>query len=712
MKQMFLMVNNGDVKIIDTPCPTCKSGYLLVETIYSLVSAGTERMLASFAQGSLLKKVKERPDQIKTVLDKMASDGAINTIQSAFGRLNEPMPIGYSAVGRVVEVGKGVTDIIPGDTVAMVGQAYHAEVNCINRNLVVKLQEGFPDIRQAAFGALGGIALQGIHQAEVQPGESVAVIGLGLLGHITSQILNAYGCDVIGFDIDESKMLGARYIKKFIDSNASNAAEIVKGLTAGFGVDKIIITASTSSNQPIELASSIARDRAIISMIGVTAMNLDRRPFYEKELSFKLARSYGPGRYNSDYENKGIDYPIGHVRWTENRNLAEYIRLVQSKRIDVRPLITHEFEIVNAEMAYQLITTNAKNEKYIGILINYPSRKEKLSNTITICKKIQKIDKKVIGVGIIGAGSFTRYTVLPTMKETGKYKLVGLVTTGGTNSALANEVHQFEYVTTDVDKVMNDKSIDLIVVTTRHDMHADFVIKALQSGKHVYCEKPLAINKEQLDKIKAAYDTSDRHLFVGFNRRYSPFIQKIKKKLDTGSFPAVYQYTVNAGYIKGDHWTQDEEAGGGRVIGEVCHFVDTLQYLSDSKIKDMNILWVDDNGQYNKADNCTINILFENGSIGNIIYSSKGCKSYPKENLKVFINGSVAELTNYLKVDWYEGSKRTTFKLKQDKGFYNEYMNIYNVLSGNETINSFDDIWDNHEFLLEQIQNRKLGTNL
>lgn len=716
MKQLFLNVNNGSMNIIEAPAPLCKNGYVVVETIYSLVSAGTERGLASFASGNLLSKVKERPDQVKKVLDKVSSDGLINTVEAAFGKLNEPMPMGYSAVGRVVEVGKGVTDIFVGNLVAIAGQAYHAEINCVNRNLLVPLPQDFPDTRQAAFCALGAIALQGIHQAELQPGESVAVIGLGLLGIIVTKILNAYGCEVIGFDIDENKKSIATEISAFINSNDNNAEEMVKNLTNGHGVDKVIITASTNLNQPIELASAICRDRGIISMLGVTKMDIDRRPFYEKELTFKLARSYGPGRYDINYENKGMDYPIGHVRWTQNRNLQEFIRLIIKKKVDISNLITHCFDIDEAGKAYEMITNNPNKEQYIGILISYPERAEKRATTCEFERTTEKkkTNKQVISVGIIGAGNFVRSTVIPNMKKKGKFDFIALATTGGINASQASGLGDFKYITTDVYKLMKDEEIDLIVVATQHNTHSKYTIEALNHNKHVYCEKPLALTIEELENVKVAYESSKGRLFVGFNRRHAPLIKEMKEKLQTDSYPTVYQYMVNAGKIPAEHWTQDEFVGGGRIIGEAVHFIDVIQYMSSSLVDKIDVQWLmSDDSQYKSKDNCLISMTMKNGSIANIIYTSMGNKKYPKETMTVIANGKIAKLNNYMSVDWYDSKEHKSIKLKQDKGFIQEYENIFKVItSDKKNKNNILDVWNNHHELISYIQVQNRGGSL
>jgi predicted dehydrogenase/threonine dehydrogenase-like Zn-dependent dehydrogenase len=703
MKQLFLMVNDGSVKLIETPAPTVKDNYVIVETEYSIVSSGTERGLTSFGGKNLVQKVLERPDQARKVIEKMSTDGVLTTLDAAFTRLSEPMPMGYSGVGMVAACGRGVTDIAVGDRVAMVGQAYHAEVNRVNRNLVAKLPEGIADCRQYSMCALGGIALQGIHQANVVSGETVAVIGLGLVGHITARILNAYGCDVIAFDIVD-KTLPGTHLKAFINSNDENAADITKSLTKGRGVDKVIITAATNSNSPMDLAAAITRDRGVICMIGVTQMNIDRRPYYERELTFTIARSYGPGRYDSTYEEKGVDYPIGYVRFTEGRNVEEFVRLVSEHRADFTDLITHVIPFEEAAKAYEMITTNSNREKYIGVLLQYPKREEKWATVIT--NKIKKTVKGNIRVGLIGAGNFAKNTLLPIMQSTGLYQLKALATTGGIGAAQASNSFNFEYTTNDYRKLIEDKDIDLIVISTNHNSHAKFIIEALEAGKHVYCEKPLCLTEDELDRIEIAYHASSCELFCGLNRRYAPLVQKIKDILSTDKIPAVYDYIVNAGFIPNDHWTQDETVGGGRIIGEACHFVDTIQYLDGSKLESLNITYADNNA-YPKKDNALITLRFSSGTVANIVYTSMGSKKYPKEQLRVFSNGSVCELNNYISLRRYGSINTTKIKLRQDKGIEAEYRFIADVLRGKEKNDAIEDAFVSHRMIIEGMRGVK-----
>jgi len=702
MKQLFLMVNDGTVKMIETPSPTVKDNYVLVETLYSVISAGTERGLTSFGGKNLIQKAMERPDQVKKVLEKMSTDGILTTMDSAFTRLNEPMPMGYSGVGKVVACGRGVTEVEVGDIVAMAGQAYHSEVNRVNKNLIVKIPSEMTDCRQGALCALGGIALQGIHQAKVVPGETIAVIGLGLLGHITSRILDAYGCDVIGYDIKDKSLPKTR-LKDFINSNDQNASDITKSLTKGRGVDKVIITAAADSNDPMDLAAAIARDRGIICMIGVTQMNIDRRPYYEKELTFTIARSYGPGRYDSSYEEKGVDYPIGHVRFTEGRNIEEFIRLISEGRADFSDLITHEIDFEKAESAYEMITTNKNNEKYIGVLLKYSPNESKWDSVVTNKATKPTVDKELISIGLIGAGNFSRNTLLPIMKQTGLYKFRALATTGGTSAAQGKEVFPFDYVTNDYKDLTKDEDIDLIVISTQHNSHAKFIIEFLEAGKSVYCEKPLCLTIDELEKIEDAYRESKGELFCGMNRRHAPLIQQIKKSLSTDKMPAIYDYIVNAGFIPEDHWTQDEQIGGGRIIGEACHFVDVIQYLDGSELLSLSVNYAK-NEAYPKKDNAIITLSFKSGAVANIIYTSMGSKKYPKEQLRIFSNGIVSEMDNYLKMNQYGSMKKRTVKLRQDKGIKNEYEYIYKVVKGEEKNTVIQDAFLNHRLLIKGVK--------
>ena len=693
------------MKLIDQPMPTVKENMALVESLYTVVSAGTERGLASFGGKNLIQKALERPDQVKKVMEKLSTDGIVTTIESAFNKLAEPMPMGYSGVGRVIACGKGVTEVQAGDLVAMVGTAYHCEINRVSRTMLTKVPEELTDYRQAAFCALGGIALEGIHQAEVVPGETVAVIGMGLEGQIVCRILNAYGCDVIGYDVVDKTMPGTR-LKAFINSGDDNAADMTKALTRGRGVDKVIITAATNSNAPMDLAAAIARDRGIICMIGVTQMNIDRRPYYERELSFRIARSYGAGRYDSIYEQKGIDYPIGYVRFTEGRNIEEFVRLLAQGRISLADIITHEIPFEKAAEAYEMITKNPNHERYIGVLLKYDENDTKWQSRIENPKAKRAASGEKIRLGLIGAGNFVRSTMLPIMKETGLFEFRGLATTGGVGGAQANDGTPFGYTTNNYQELLSDPEIDLIAVSTQHNSHAKFVIEALKAGKNVYCEKPLCLTLDELTAIKEAYEQSEGELFVGLNRRHAPLIQQIKREMKTDQIPAVYDFIGNAGFIPKDHWVHDESAGGGRILGEACHFVDLIQYLDGSHLENLTVTAASNNA-YPMNDNVLITLRFASGAIGNIVYSSMGSKKYPKEQLRVLSNGSVYEMDNFIRLKKYGSTKSVKEKLKQDKGIHAEYEYICKVLRGQEKNTVIADAFRGQELLIKAMQKVK-----
>ena len=571
--------------------------------------------------------------------------------------------------------------------------------------MLTKVPEELTDYRQAAFCALGGIALEGIHQAEVVPGETVAVIGMGLVGQIVCRILNAYGCDVIGYDVVDKTMPGTR-LKAFINSGDDNAADMTKALTRGRGVDKVIITAATNSNAPMDLAAAIARDRGIICMIGVTQMNIDRRPYYERELSFRIARSYGAGRYDSTYEQKGIDYPIGYVRFTEGRNIEEFVRLLTQGRISLADIITHEIPFEKAAEAYEMITKNPNHERYIGVLLKYDENDTKWQSRIENPKAKRAASGEKIRLGLIGAGNFVRSTMLPIMKETGLFEFRGLATTGGVGGAQANDGTPFGYTTNNYQELLSDPEIDLIAVSTQHNSHAKFVIEALKAGKNVYCEKPLCLTLDELTAIKEAYEQSEGELFVGLNRRHAPLIRQIKREMKTDQIPAVYDFIGNAGFIPKDHWVHDEAAGGGRILGEACHFVDLIQYLDGSHLEDLTVTAASNNA-YPMNDNVLITLRFASGAIGNIVYSSMGSKKYPKEQLRVLSNGSVYEMDNFIRLKKYGSTKSVKEKLKQDKGVHAEYEYICKVLRGQEKNTVIADAFRGQELLIKAMQKVK-----
>jgi predicted dehydrogenase/threonine dehydrogenase-like Zn-dependent dehydrogenase len=706
MKQIFLQIYTGEIIEVESIPPTNKDNFVVVESIFTALSSGTEKFLTSFANKSLLEKALVKPDQVSALLDKIKADGLLNAFDSAFKKLNDPLPLGYSGVGKVISIGKGVHSVDVGDFVAMAGQSYHAEINRVNKNLIARIPNKVEDLKPYSLCALGAIAIQSIHQSKVIPGETVAVIGLGLIGQITSRILHSYGCDVIGFDINDRVLNGTK-LKSFINSNDKNLLDKTLALTNNIGVDKVIITASTDSVQPIEIALNIARERAIICMVGVTKMEIDRKLFYDKELSFVITRSYGPGRYDENYENKGFDYPIGYVRFTEGRNLQEFVRLLSEKRIILDDLITHTFDFKNYKEAYDLISTNKNKENFIAVIFRYDLNDSlKLANKVVFTKKISNLKDK-ISIGLIGSGDFTRFNIIPTLKKTKSFYLHSISSTGGVSISQALYNNKFHIATNNYKDILSNNEIDLVIVSTQHNTHAKFVIESLNSGKSVFCEKPLCLNLNELDQIKKTLSNSKGNLFVGLNRRFSPFLKILIKKFPTSN-PKLINISVNAGKINNTHWSKDDLIGGGRMIGECIHFVDLAQAIDGTAIKNLKIRQMQSSPDINQ-DNFIINILFESGSLANIIYSSLGSKKYPKEKIQVFSNGQVFEIDNFLRLKLTGPKSYTLSKLRQNKGAKEIYLYVNNVLKGESDNLSINQIINNHEKLLEAMEDLNNG---
>ncbi|HEY3876695.1 MAG TPA: bi-domain-containing oxidoreductase, partial [Candidatus Kapabacteria bacterium] len=592
MKQLLQSLRSGEISIKDVAAPTePKRAGVIVRVHASLISAGTEKMKVDLARASLLEKARQRPDDVKKVLAEVKQQGFWATWQRVSRKLDTPGPLGYSCAGEVIAVSEDVDDLKPGDRVACGGQgAYHSEVVSVFRNLCVKIPETVP-FDEACFTTLGAIAMQGLRQANVTFGESVVVIGLGLVGQLCCAIAKAAGCLTIGVDLDDHHVEIARKhtATHAFNRNREGLSETIKSLTGGFGADAVIICAATSSNDPITFSAEIARDRARIIMVGVSEMNLPRDVYFAKELEFRLSRSYGPGRYDANYEENGRDYPIGFVRWTERRNMQEFVRLLAEKKIDTAAITTHSFPIERAEEAYAIIA-GEKKERYLGMLLTYPaiSRREQSGgvkeNQPPPIPRLEKAGE--IAIGFIGAGNFAQGFLLPTLKENAK--LIAVANQSGASAEDAVSKFGFKRSSTDANEIVNANDINTVFIATRHGEHAQLAAEALRAGKNVFVEKPTALDKEQLALVAAAY-TAHREqgvkFMTGFNRRFAPLVVKMKSFFDgpasvqgadrEWSAPKMIHYRINAGFIPKSHWTQDEEDGGGRIIGEVCHFVDT-----------------------------------------------------------------------------------------------------------------------------------------
>lgn len=674
MKQIFQSLRSGVASVEDIPCPATKPGHLLIRTRVSLVSAGTERMLVEFGKANFLEKARQQPDKVLMVLDKMRTDGFVPTLEAVWSKLDQNIPLGYCNTGEVIEVGEGVANFKVGDRVASNGN--HAEIVCVPQNLCSKIPQEVDD-ESASFTVLGAIALQGIRLAQPALGESVVVTGLGLVGLLTVQLLRAQGCRVLGIDYDSSRIeLAKKLGATTVDLSAGeDTVGVALAFSRGRGVDAVLIAASTDSNEPVRQAAKMCRKRGKIVLVGVTGLQLSRSDFFEKELTFQVSCSYGPGRYDSVYEG-GQDYPFGHVRWTAQRNFEAILDMFAEKHLDITPLISHRFALDDAASAYRLL---GSKEYYLGILLNYPnycSQEEFRRRTIQVKTPTGKSShcRLEVNVGFVGSGNYASRILIPAFQKSGvNFKSISSV--GGLSGITAAKKFNFEKSTTDNDSLIHDPQIDTVVVATRHDSHAKFVCEALEQGKNVFVEKPLAINKEELHNIESIYNSkihSDRppFLMVGFNRRFSPQIQKIKRLLSIVDEPKCFVMTVNAGNIPSDHWTQNFNVGGGRIIGEGCHFVDLLRFLAGSPIISKCAMMVGDApGGDTRHDKASFTLGFENGSIGTVHYFANGHRSVPKERLEVFCSGRILQLDNFIRLRGFgwDGFKKMNL-WKQDKG--------------------------------------------
>lgn len=692
MKQLIQSFKTGELGLFEVPSPLCGKSGALVQTTVSLVSAGTEKMLVDFAKKSMLAKAKDRPDLVKQVIDKMKKEGIRNTLEKVFTKLDTPIPLGYSLAGRVIEVGSNLDGFNIGDRVACggAGHANHSEINYVPKNLMVKIPDGVDDI-EASFVTVGAIALQGVRQADPKLGDKVAVMGLGLLGQLTVQLLKANGCNVIGSDIDPDKMALAKKLGCDVVCHASELIKKAGEFSNGYGVDSVIITASTSSNQPIIDAGDIARMRSKVVIVGMVGMDIPRNVYYKKELEVKLSMAYGPGRYDPLYEEKGIDYPYDLVRWTEQRNFEAFLGLIAEGKVRPKELLTHEFDFNDAMSAYDLLEGKA-NEKYLGIVLKYTNTINLQEHkTVKINDKIVKSDR--VNVGLIGAGNFTKSVILPNLKKVSGYELVGLCTATGVSARGSGDKQGFKYITTQSDEIFTNREINTVFVTTRHNDHAQKVISAIKNNKHCFVEKPLCIYEEELELIKGVYN-EESILQVGFNRRFSPFVQTMKKTLNDSVISI--NYRVNAGIISKDIWIQDREIGGGRIIGEVCHFIDTCSYIIGSEVQSVFAmsLTTPDNSIPDE-DNVSIVLKYQNGSTATITYFAYGDSSMPKEYIEIFGNGVSVQMTDFREMIVYKNGKTTKTKAaNQDKGFVGEFEAFRQSIQTGQPAISFASIYN------------------
>jgi predicted dehydrogenase/threonine dehydrogenase-like Zn-dependent dehydrogenase len=683
MKQVIQNFKTGKLYVDEVPLPSLSKGMVLVENKFSLISAGTERSTVKVAKASLLGKAKQRPDLVAQVLQNIKKEGLKATLQKVQTKLDTLKALGYSTAGQVVASMDGDHYFKLGDRVACAGQDYasHAEIVSVPQNLVVKIPDNV-SFEEASFTTLGAIALQGIRQADPKLGEIVCVIGLGLLGQLTCQLLKANGCKVMGIDFAEGlvKLAKESGADEAILRNAPDLHTRISNFTNGYGFDNIIITAAAVSNDPIELSAEIARKKGKVIVVGAVQLNVPRDPhFYRKELDLRMSCSYGPGRYDVSYEENGSDYPYAYVRWTEQRNMEAFLQLISQEKINVKPLITHTFNIEQAETAYDIVMGKVQ-EPHIGILLHYPENEEKFATRFTInSKPIQQIN-----VGFIGAGSFAQSYLIPNIKGQGA-SLDTVVTSKGITANNVAQKFGFNNASSNIEDVLYNPAINTIFIATPHNSHAQFVLEALKRGKHVFVEKPLAMKEEDLEEINEYCSQHGKNVMVGFNRRFSPVAEELKKAfIDTGE-PLVMNYRVNAGFIPKEHWTQNENIGGGRIIGEVCHFVDLMQFFTGALPQTVYAQCLNTHNEQTKNDdNIVVTITFTNGSIGTITYIAIGDKSLPKERVEIFGGGKVGIINDFRSGELYSGNKCKMLKL-EGKGHAQEVEHFLNAVKEGKT---------------------------
>ncbi len=672
MKQILLSLKTGKTEVVDVPSPGVSLGNMLIHSSYSLVSSGTEGMLLDFGKANLIDKARQQPDKIRTVLDKIGTDGLMPTFESVRNKLGQPMALGYCNVGVVAEIGPGVTGFAVGDRVASNGK--HAEVVRVPVNLCAKVPDAVPD-EQAAFTVLGAVALQGIRLAQPSLGEAVVVTGLGLIGQLTVQLLRAQGCRVLGIDFDADRLaLARKFGAETVDLTAGeDPVATAQAFSRGRGVDAVLVTAATESSEPMHQAALMCRQRGRIVLVGVAGLNLSRDDFFRKELTFQVSCSYGPGRYDANYEEKGQDYPLGFVRWTEQRNLEAVLDMMSTGRLDVAPLISHRFLVEDAEHAYALATGKGRS---LGILLRYSetaapvgARTIRLSAASTMSQTTGAAEKNAVTVSFVGSGNFATAVLIPAFKAAGAH-LRTVASSTGVTGLYAGRKFGFANTTTDSDGVFSDPASDTVVITTRHDSHARLVTQGLYAGKNVFVEKPLCLSTAELNRIEELHArlTAEARaplVMVGFNRRFAPHVQKIKSLLAAVAGPKSFVMTVNAGSIPADHWTQNLEVGGGRIIGEACHFIDLLRFLAGRSITRYQLTRM----EAATADTVSIQLSFADGSIGTVHYFANGSKRFAKERLEVFAGGGVLQLDNYRRLTGFGWPGFKSMNLwRQDKG--------------------------------------------
>lgn len=697
MKQIVQNLNNGNTILEEVPAPQVKKGCVLIKTSRSLVSLGTERMLVEFGKANLIDKARQQPDKVKMVLDKMKTDGVVPTLEAVFNKLGQPLPLGYCNSGRVVAVGKDVIDFNIGDRVASNG--HHAEYVCVPKNLVAKIPDTVTD-SEATFTVIGSIGLQGIRLLEPTFGETIVVIGLGLIGLITAQLLQANGCNVIGIDFDESKLdiARAKGIQTVNPSKGEDPVQFVKTFNPA-GADGVIITASTKTNDVISQSAQMCRKRGRVILVGVIGLALNRSDFYEKEIVFQVSCSYGPGRYDENYEAYGNDYPVGFVRWTEKRNFEAILNSLATKKLDVESMITEQVKLSD----YSKIYGDMKNSKSVASILIF--NENSAQNSIVKIKD-HSFAEKSNTIGIIGAGNFTGATLIPALKGI-KTNLKYIASAGGLSATILAKRGGFSHATSDYHEILKDNEVDLVIITTRHNLHAKMVLESLKAGKNVFVEKPLCLTNEELDEIIVASDEQKKSVTVGYNRRFAPLAVKMKELV--GKTPMNIVATMNAGAIPQEVWVHDMEIGGGRIIGEACHYIDLCSYLAESNVKAVCLNSMGTAPQEN-TDNASILLRYENGTNAVINYFANGSKTYSKERVEVFSQERTLVMDNWRSLTGYGFKGFSKMKTKQDKGHKTQFkMLVERLENGGNPLIPLDSIVNTTKASFAAIESLKSG---
>lgn len=641
MKQVFQDISSGETKVTEVPVPVAAAGMALVRTGASLISSGTERSVLEFARKGLIGKARSRPDLVRQTMDKLKREGLASTLRAVRGRLGEPLPLGYSSAGEIIEVGEGLEGFLPGERVACAGGGYavHAEYALVPGNLLARLPENL-SFKEGAFATLIAIALHAFRLSGASIGERVCVVGMGLIGHLAAGVARAAGCEVMGVEADEARVVQAQELG-IHTVNPQRAAEAGNAFTDGIGFDTVLICAQSQGSEVVLLAAEVARDRATVIAVGEVGMELPRRAYYAKELGFIVARSYGPGRYDDNYEEGGQDYPVGYVRWTEGRNIDMAVRLMAAGQLKVEPLIGSTFPVEDATQAYDLIVGS---ERPLAVVLTYAAA-DPIERQIQIARGVASTSRH-IKLGAIGAGNFARSVLFPILSRHKKVQLVGVASASGLSGAETAKQFGFGYATTDMQQILNDEQINTIAVLTKHNLHPDQVIQALAAGKHVFCEKPLALTHEELDDVREALASAPGLLTVGFNRRFAPLAVRMKEHFADIDEPLFVHCRVNAGLLPKDHWLHDANIGGGRIIGEMCHFIDFLTYMCGSLPAQVHTVGMPDSGRY-RGDNVSVRIRFADGSLGAVDYLAKGHPGFGKERIETMGGGRMAVIDDF-----------------------------------------------------------------